>query len=401
MMPHRIATALCLTTLCMAVLIFSSGCGRDDDKTQPERPRLVRVDRVSAQGGVERRSFVGVAQAGAESKLSFKIGGTISDLKIKVGDQIAKGALIATLEGTDYGLQVQEAKASLDQAVAQERNARAQYDRVKSLYAANNASQQDLDSARTAYESARAGVAAVRKRVELAQTRAGYTRLDAPVAGKIAKVSVEKGENVQPGAVVAVLNSGARAEVEIAVPEILIEKLKEGSRAEVTFDAIKDMRFPGTVTEVGVASGGAMTTFPVTVRLDQEDKRIRSGMAAEAIVTVGDADSEPKLFVRPKAIGEDREGRFAFVAIPTSGGLGRVERKVVRVGEISGAGLEITSGLSEGDLLVTAGIPFLKDGQTVRMPTTATSASAGPASSEPPALGSAPAASAVQPAASN
>ena len=386
-----------LTVLCLALLSLY-GCKGKEQESEPDRPRLVRVERVSPTGGVQQRTFVGVAKAGAESKLSFKIAGTVSELRIKVGDQVAKGAHIATLEGTDYGLQVQEAKASLEQATAQERNARAQYERVKALYAANNASQQDLDSARTAYESARAGVGAVQKRVELAQTRAGYTRLDAPVAGKIAKVGVEKGENVQPGMVVAVLNSGTRAEVEIAVPELLIDKVKEGRRANVTFDAIKDTTFPATVTEVGVASGGAMTTFPVTVRLDTEDKRVRSGMAAEVAVSVGDADEKPRLLVRPKAIGEDREGRFAFVAVPTSEGLGRVERKRVRVGEIGSAGLEITSGLTAGDLLVTAGIPFLKEGQTVRLPTTAAAPTA--SASAPPSSSAAPTAS-TKPAASN
>ncbi len=367
-MNEKLISLFGAIVLYLSTLIGAIGCEGDEEQQAAPRPRLVRVERVSAQVGAEHRSFVGVAKAGAESKLSFKIAGTISSLKVKVGDRVAKGALIATLEGVDHSLQVQEAKASLDQALAQERNARSQYERVKSLYAANNASQQDLDSARTAFESARAGVAVAKKRVELAQTRAGYTRLDAPVAGKIARVSVEEGENVQPGNVIAVLNSGSRAEVEIAVPESLIEELTDGSKAEVMFDAIKGTKFAGTVTEVGVASGGSMTTFPVTVRLDEEDKRVRSGMAAEATIYVGEEDAAPKLLVRPKAIGEDSEGRFAFIATPEAKGQGRVKRVTVRVGEISARGLEITDGLKEGDLLITAGIPFLKDGQTVRIP---------------------------------
>jgi len=76
------------------------------------------------------------------------------------------------------------------------------------------------------------------------------------------------------------LTSSGRLEVEVAIPEVLIAQVREGDEVTVKFDAIEDKRLGARVTEVGVISTGAATTFPVTVRMDKEDPDCRPGMAA-------------------------------------------------------------------------------------------------------------------------
>ena len=90
----------------------------------------------------------------------------------------------------------------------------------------------------------------------------------------------EVNENVSPGQPVEVLAAGAAPEVDFAVPEALIARVREGTRAAVVFDAIPGERFDAVVTEVGVTTTAVGTTFPVTVRLDAGAPEIRSGMAA-------------------------------------------------------------------------------------------------------------------------
>ena len=96
-----------------------------------------------------------------------------------------------------------------------------------------------------------------------------YTRLRAPAGGRISSVDVEANENVRVGQTVAVLTSAAEMEVEVAVPEVLISRIREGDSVTAAFDALPDRSFAAAVTEVGVTTGGLATTFLVTVRLDR------------------------------------------------------------------------------------------------------------------------------------
>jgi RND family efflux transporter MFP subunit len=302
-----------------------------------------------------------------ESKLSFKVAGSIKRLTVDVGDQVEADQLIAELDPEDFSLQVQEAEASLTRAKAQERNASASYERVRDLYANRNASKQDLDQARSVYESAVATVETMDKRLELAQRRLGYARLKAPVGGAIASCLVEINENVQAGQTIVLLTSGADLEVKVGIPEVLIAGIEEGSLITVTFDALPGREFAGRVTEVGVATTEMATTYPVTVCLDRSDPDIRPGMAATVAFAFEEEGSSGRFFIPPVAVAEDREGRFLFVLTPTEPGFGVVHRRAVTVGELTGRGLEIMEGLTDGELVVIAGVSRIGDGLKVRV----------------------------------
>jgi len=345
-------------------------CGGDKPVDDGPVIRPVRVETVSYTDGKRVRAFSGQARAGLESKLSFRIGGAIKELPVRLGDRVNKGQLIARLDPKDFELQVQEAEASLTQAKAQARNATANYERIRGLYENNNVSINQLDSARAAAESAKAQVESISKRLELARSQLSYTELTAPVEGSIADLRAEANENVAAGQTIATLNAGARPEAAFLAPEQLISQIREGDQATVRFDALPDQSFEATITEVGVATGTMGATYPVVVRLNRPEERIRQGMAAEVSVTFGSENDAAKLFVKPKAVAEDRAGRFVMVAEPDDAGegLATVRRRAVEIGELNSDGLEILSGLTEGELLIVAGIRFLEDGMTVKLP---------------------------------
>ncbi len=346
------------------------GCGQEEPPASEPVIRPVRVEPVRYTGGKRIRTFSGTARAGLESSLSFRTGGSIKALPIKLGDRVRRGQVIARLDPKDFELQVQEAEASLNQAKAQARNASANYERIRGLYENNNVSINDLDAARADTDSANAQVVSIAKRLELAQSQLSYTELKAPVDGFIAEVKAEVNENIQGGQAIAVLNAGSRPETTFLVPEQLIGGVREGEKALVRFDAIAGETFEATITEVGVASGQVATTFPVTARLDKGNGNVRQGMVAEVSVTFGSAESAAKLYVKPKAVVEDRSGRFVYVADPAGqqAGLAVVRRREVETGELTNDGLEVLSGLTENELLVVAGIRFLEEGMTVKLP---------------------------------
>ncbi len=337
----------------------------------PEPPALrpVRYTQVRATGGGRARSFSGVARAGVESTLSFRVPGTIEALPVRVGSRVPVGRLIARLDPVDYELQVKEAEASLSQARAQARNADADLRRVRGLYENDNASRADLDAAMAGAASAQAQVEVVGKRLELAVRQVDYTRLVAPVAGAIAEVPAEVNENVSAGQAVAVLTSGVAPEVEVAVPEGLIQQIQTGDPVSVAFDAMTGARFDGAVTEVGVMATATGTTFPVTASLPDSAGDVRAGMAAEVTFELPDDGRDERFIVPPEAVGEDREGRFVFVAEPAGEGRAVARRRAVTVGGFAPDGLELIDGLADGDRVVTAGVSRIQDGLDVRLTT--------------------------------
>jgi len=348
-----------------AVLLASCG----GEAPEPAPVRTVRVEPVVATEGSRTRTFAGTARSGLESRLSFKVPGTLASVAVKVGDRVRAGQTIATLDPRDYRLQVEDAEAALQQARARERNARATLDRVRGLYENSNASQTDYDGARAEYDSASAQVDSLNKKVELARSQLDYTRLRSPRDGAISQVGVEVSENVQPGQAIATLTAGTRPEVEIAVPEAFIGRIEEGQNVTVRFDALPDRAFPARVTEVGVTSTGAATTYPVTVQLADAGAGIRPGMAAEVAIAFDTGDGSPTILVPSFAVGEDREGVFVYVAERSGEGREAIaRRRPVRVGDLTADGIEIRDGLAEGDLLVTAGVSQLRDGMEVLLP---------------------------------
>lgn len=349
----------------LMVILMIISC--KEEKEAPEVLRPVRYQKVFSTGGGRTRTFSGVAQAGLESRLSFKVPGTIQKLHVKVGDRVSVGQLIAELDPTDYELQAQQAQASLESAKAQERNMQANYDRVRQLYENRNASRNDLDAARAAYESASAQVKALEKQLELVQTQLSYTKLKAPVSGSIASVDIEVNENVDAGKTVVQFSSRTNIEVLVTVPEILISKVREGQEVNVAFDAMPEETFPARVTEVGVASTGFATAYPVKVRLEEAGEDVRPGMAAEVAFNFGEEAGRERLMVPSVAVGEDRAGRFVYVVEPSEeAGVGVVHRKPVVIGDLTDEGIEIFEGLADGDRVVTAGVSRLTDGQRVK-----------------------------------
>lgn len=362
---NRISRFFCIGAAILFSLSFPVSCQKTEKKTEPVI-RPVRFSRVYSTGGTRLRTFSGTARSGMESKISFKVAGTLVALPIRVGDVVRKGQILAELDSKDFEIVRQETEASLARAQAEARNAAANYDRVRQLYENQNASRNDLDSARASAESAEATVRSEKTKLEQARLQLSYTNLRAPVNGSIAAVNVETNENVQAGQTVALLHAGSAIEVEVAIPESLISEIRRGAPVTVTFDALPGGEFPAIVTEVGVAAVQFATTYPVTVRLSRHYPDIRSGMAAEVTFRFESPDQRKRFLVPPVALGEDRTGRFLFVVEPADPGFGVVRRRTVTVGELTSRGIEVLTGLQDGDRVVTAGIGALIDNAAVK-----------------------------------
>ena len=349
-----------------AAVVLPLACGGDEATTEVLRP--VRYTQVFSSGGTRERTFSGAAHARVESRLSFRVAGAIQQVPVDVGDAVQVGQVIAELDPEDYRLQREEAEAAVNRAQAEARNAEANLERVRQLYENSNASRNDLDAARSGSETAAAQVQGAVNRRDAARLQLSYTRLAAPAAGRISAVDVEVNENVRAGQIVAVLTSESEMEVEVAVPGVLIARVREGADVTVTFDALPERSFAAAVTEVGVTAGVLATTFPVTVQLDRTVEELRPGMAAEVAFRFESTDQRERVIVPLVAVGEDRDGRFVFVVQRIDSITGLALRRPVTVGELTDEGFEILDGLLDEELVVTAGITRIGDSTRVRLP---------------------------------
>ena len=329
----------------------------------------MRYAEAFAAGSQTARTFAGVARAASEQGLAFRVAGTLVAVEVDVGSRVRRGQVLARLDPGDLELRRQQSAAGVAQARAQARNAHAGYERAVGLFESGSASMADLDAARAAYESAGASELSATTALRLAEQQVAYTRLLAPVDGSVKRIAVEVNEAVAAGqTVLVVIDTGGGLEVHVTVPESFIGGLAPGRPAQVVFGAVGGAELEASVTEVGSAATGA-GGFPVVVRLDEggAGTRIRPGMAAEVTFAI-ESPAAAGVLVAPRAVAQDRRGRFVYVLLPSGGdGAATVERREVETGALTPGGLEIVSGVAAGEYVATAGLRTLASGQRVRL----------------------------------
>ncbi len=346
--------------------IAVAGCGKSDEAVE-ERLRPVRVISVSDDSVFRDRSFSGTSKSSRESRLSFKVSGTVINVPVQIGQRLKAGDLIAEIDPASYNLQVQQAQASLVEAQANDRRAAANYERTKGLYANDNASLNDLDAARAQAESSGAVVASASKALEIARLNASYTKLTADADCSIASLDIEVNENASPGQQVAVVSCGDAFEVTIDLPESLIGLVDESTPVSVAFGSIPEQSFDGDISEISVASASGSAGFPVVIRIAGSHPSLRSGLAADVTFQFDAAAARGAGVVIPvTAVINDQDGTFVFIAAPAeTAGEALVTRRPVTVGELSQFGIEVLDGLELGDRVITAGVSVIRDGQRV------------------------------------
>jgi RND family efflux transporter MFP subunit len=343
-------------------MIGLAACSKPESVVE-EIVRPVVTVVVPERGAVRQRAFSGVAKAAVETLLSFRVGGEILELPIRKGVAVEVGSLMARLDARDYELQVKQTEAELAQADAQLEQANAEYERMRQLYEAQSISKSDLDSQLAAFKSARAQHDAARKAVELAEQQLNYCTLLAPVNGVIASVPVEAHQTVQAGQTIATLTSGEQMELEVGIPELLISDLNVGDHCRVMFDAVPAEEFKAEISEIGV-SVNESSTFPVTLRLDRKDARIRSGMVGEAFFSFQAAADHQAVVIPAVAV-------FSAGGAPTCWVFDTqtetVNRRTLEIGTLTPEGLEVFSGIEPGEHVVTRGVHQLTEDMRVRL----------------------------------
>jgi len=354
-------------TVTIVLVICMAGCGAKKEITKVVI-RPVMYQKVVPAGALQLRTFSGTAISGTETSLSFRVGGNIRSLNVKVGQEVFRNTVIARLDDADYELQYEQADAAVKRADAREEEAESNFERIRTLYENGNVALSDYESAKAAYEYARASESSAKKERKLARAQLEYTILYSPVNGKVTTVDTEVNENVSAGQQIVLLSSESDLKVNLGLPESFISYVNVQDKVVVTFSAIPDRSFTGVVSEVSFSISEQTSTYPVVVKLEGDTESIRPGMAASVTFSINtESISNPDLLLVPsQAVGEDELGNFVFTLEPTEDHY-LATRRSVTVGQLTSAGFEILEGLEEGELVATAGLQTLLDSMKVQL----------------------------------
>jgi multidrug efflux system membrane fusion protein len=248
---------------------------------------------------------------------------------------------------------------------------RANYERYVALYESNNASKAELDEARASFDSAKSQVNASQAQLGLARRDLRKTKLTSPFNGTISVKEIEPYMELPVGKAVFGLDGEESGyEVSAAVPDSLLINLSVGDEAEVIFPTLNNRTVRGVITELGSRSRAA-STYPVTVQLQEQYDDFRSGMSVEvAFEFIPESETgepiETGLAVPLAAIlvGEGKT-QFVFIYDEQSSTVKKTQIKPLNLREND---VLVEPGtLKAGDIIATAGVQFLTDGQKVNL----------------------------------
>jgi RND family efflux transporter MFP subunit len=361
--------------LLLFALVVAGGCGRKGEPVSGERDAPVVVTGVTVTEVGATPEAVGVELSGTvrartSAVVAARVAGTVTLLKVREGDRVKKGELLARLEARETQAAAlaaaagsDEARRALDEAVARKKLADATFGRYQQLFAEQAVTRQEFDIKQMEKEVAAQGVARAEARLSQARelstgagTLAGYSRVTAPISGVITARQVDPGSSVFPSQPLFTVEDEGSYFLEIAVPESLLLKVKPGMPVRVSLDAVSgSSSLP--IGEIVPAADPVSRTFIAKIPLSA--KGLRSGMFGRAEFPVG--GTAPALLVAKDAVVE--RGALTSVWVVDKDKVARM--RLVKVGKTVGDRVEIISGLSSGERVVTAGAGKVSEGARV------------------------------------
>lgn len=353
----------------LVTIVPLSGCGDADELEQAEVARSVRVIEITDASNLAQRWFPGRAKATKEVTLAFRVSGTLEARRVKVGDEAEAGEIVAQLDRATFERYVERLSAELKKAKARLENASAQTQRQLTLLEKGWVAQAKVDKFVAEQRSASAEVGSVTAALGRAQLDLDYTSLKAPFAGRIVATYAENFEEVKAKQPIIRLLDKSRIEMVLDIPENLISFAPYLQDLTVTYDAFPGLKIPATVKEIGTEANETTRTYPLTLIMDQPvSGRILPGMAGKATgraVVPGKApEAQIAIPISSVVTPSDSAGNFVWIVDRETM---TVSRRTVVLGSPIAQGLVATDGLSAGDLVVSAGVHSLKEGQKVKL----------------------------------
>ena len=356
-------------------LLLASGMPLHAQTPRPSDapPPAVVTETVHRQELTQSSEFIGHVVAIQSVDLRAQVTGILQRVGFRGGQDVEPGALLYQIDPAQYQAALTAAKAQLQSAQASLTQAQQNLARQQSLYQRQTAPQATLEQAQAQRDVAQANVAAAQAQVRTAEINLGYTKINAPIAGRVGATQVTAGNLVGP--TTGVLTTVVQLDpirVVFSVNERSLVAYKQAhpqaTQDEINSRFVPKLRLPdgslfaetGKVAFVDNRVDPATGTLPVYADFPNPKRLLLPGMLITAIVS---PETPPTGFlVAAGAVQQDKQDRYVLIV----GANGKIERRDVKTGSQIAQSVAITAGLNDGDRVVVEGGQKVHPGQMVR-----------------------------------
>lgn len=329
----------------------------------PELIRPVKVHVVSGERVTLNYKYLGTVEAAEKADLAFDVSGMLIKLSVKTGEMVEKGQELAKLDPRDY-------ENALRVAKAEARKQRKNLKRIRPAVKSGAVTKKQLTDSEAATETAEA-------RLKIQEKALQDTIILAPFSGVVADVMVDNYERINAKQVVMSIQGQDGVDIEVDIPESRAaqidpkwRKVREViSTFTVNFDYFAGRDYEVKVKEFSTEADRLTQTYRATFTMPiPQDITLLPGMPATVTEVRPISIGTDEGFSLPlAAVPVDTNGEyFVWLLVKEEGDMFRVERRVVKVGDMSADQIVVKEGVSNGDLIAAAGVHILREGQMVR-----------------------------------
>lgn len=371
--PRRLS--ILFSALCLLALGACERTSAPADAGAQRPPPEVGVVSIEPQRTVLTVDLPGRTRPFAVSEVRPQVGGILEQRLFEEGSQVTAGQPLYQIDDTLYRAAVDSARAQLENARAALATAKLRAERYTSLRKEKSISQQDYDDAQTALQQAEATVAQQQANLATARINLGYTRITAPIAGRIGRSFLTQGALVTANQDTALATIQTLDPIYVDINQSSNEHVALRRAASQGHASADDLTTGVTLAlddgtpypEQGTLKFSEVvvdpTTGSVTLRAEfpNPDAMLLPGMFVRArVVTRVVPDA---LLVPQRGISFDSRGRATALIVDDEG---IVQLRTLTVGQAVGPNWLVTNGLNPGDRVIVEGLQFVRIGQPAR-----------------------------------
>lgn len=309
----------------------------------------------------------GQIEASQTADISTRIMGYITLLKVKVGDHVNKGQLLATISNQDIIAKGGQTDAMIAEAQAGLISAQKDFERFTILYKQQSATAKELENVTLQYHTAKSRLEGARQMRNEVSANLGYTSLTAPFSGMVTQKFADAGSMANPGMPILKIEQSGSYQVSASVPENLINQIHQSADAIITIKSI-DKIIKGKVVQINPSSQFSGGQYIIKLNIADVDKKgLYAGMYATVSIPVKDAISVTTTNNSVMVPLYSIEYRDQLTGLYTIGSNKTALLRWVRLGKTFGDKIEILSGLEKNEVFIVKADGKLYNGVPIKI----------------------------------
>jgi membrane fusion protein, multidrug efflux system len=320
------------------------------DKLEPNKELKVKTVSVSPITTENFQHFVeatGRLEAENNVFVSPQTGGALTKVFVKIGDYVTKGQKIATIDNSILRNSMQEVEIQLE-------TAKTIFERQKNLWDQKIGTEVQYIQAKSAVES-------LERRINTLKSQDGLNVVVSPISGVVDEVRLKAGEIAALGIGIVRIVNFSDLKVVANVPDTYAGTISKGDMVKIKFPDLQK-EISAKLSYVSQTINQVSRTFTVEAKVPNFDKSLKPNLTA--IMNVNDQSKGAAIVITESFVQNTEQGSIVYVA-ETEGNKKIARAKVVKTGLSYDGKIEIISGLTSGDLLITQGYQEIVDGQLI------------------------------------